>query len=191
MNKIKIITTKNEFNYEKLNKNSIYVVCKDPYPMYSTSSLEEVNNFLDIYVRTNKKYKENENLNKILEDIYSKLQFDNTKEIIIEIPESILHNYYIDIMLDFIVMLYKKYNTNFTILTRAECVINRLGRHIIEENLESKDISIEFHYDNKIQYSKFADYETEDEKNKYDAGEIINYPFGFFGGYPDLIIKGD
>lgn len=61
-------------------------------------------------------------------------------------------------MLDFIVMLYKKYNTNFTILTRAECVINRLGRHIIEENLESKDIIIEFHYNNEIYYSYFADY---------------------------------
>ena len=189
--KLRLIVSRNEFDYKKLNKNSLYVVCKDPYPMHSSFSLKEVNNFLDVYIRINKKYKENENLNKILEDIYSKLQYDNTKEIIIEIPESILHNYYIDIMLDFIVMLYKKYNTNFTILTRAECVINRLGRHIIEENLESKDIIIEFHYNNEIYYSYFADYNKKNEKYKYDAGEIINYPFGFFGGYPDLIIKGE
>lgn len=78
-----------------------------------------------------------------------------------------------EILVDFIISIIKKYNVEINIYTESEVVVNRVGRHIIEENISCDKIDIML---------------PTCEKTYFDSeGDIIDYPLGTFATL-DLMI---
>lgn len=98
---------------------------------------------------------------------------------LIEQPELHLHPAMQASLIDIFIKLIKlgkkkEYNIKFVIETHSETIINRIGRHIVEENFESKDeeiIIFENDENSKLELVK---------TNISEEGIIERWPFGFF-----------
>lgn len=80
------------------------------------------------------------------------------------------------VIIDYIVHLSKSTEYDISICTNSEVIINRIGRHIAEDNIDNEQISIFLHNKDKIHKCKFT-----------ENGIITNWISGFFEG--DNLLK--
>lgn len=116
------------------------------------------------------------------------LNFLRSRDLVflIEQPELHLHPAMQATLIDLFIKVIKlgkkrKINIKFVLETHSETIVNRVGRHIIEENYNSEDAKIFIFNPSQEKSIKL-------QETSYDSeGDIYEWPLGFFGAEDILL----